>query len=65
LIIDLLEREGRHIEEGWVKDIPMGRKILNSRPFPLSSIFQESVDALRITLIFWVITAARSKFCES
>lgn len=25
LIIDLLEKEGTHIEEGWVKDIPMGR----------------------------------------
>jgi NAD(P)-dependent dehydrogenase (short-subunit alcohol dehydrogenase family) len=25
LIIDLLEKEGRHIEENWVKDIPMGR----------------------------------------
>ncbi|KAH8667395.1 short-chain dehydrogenase/reductase-like protein SDR [Tricladium varicosporioides] len=25
LIIDLLEREGNHIEEGWVKDVPMGR----------------------------------------
>jgi len=25
LIIDLLAREGRHIEHGWVKDIPMGR----------------------------------------
>ncbi|KAF4632508.1 hypothetical protein G7Y89_g5619 [Cudoniella acicularis] len=25
LIIDLLEREGKHIEENWVKDIPMGR----------------------------------------
>jgi NAD(P)-dependent dehydrogenase (short-subunit alcohol dehydrogenase family) len=25
LIIDLLAREGRHIEEGWVKDVPMGR----------------------------------------
>lgn len=25
LIIDLLEKEGKHIEEGWVKDIPLGR----------------------------------------
>ncbi len=25
LIVDLLAREGTHIEEGWVKDIPMGR----------------------------------------
>lgn len=25
LIIDLLAREGSHIEEGWVKDVPMGR----------------------------------------
>ncbi|KUJ07263.1 short-chain dehydrogenase/reductase-like protein SDR [Mollisia scopiformis] len=25
LIIDLLEKEGKHIEEGWVKDVPMGR----------------------------------------
>ena len=25
LIIELLEREGKHIEEGWVKDVPMGR----------------------------------------
>jgi Enoyl-(Acyl carrier protein) reductase len=25
LIIDLLAKEGRHIEEGWVKDVPMGR----------------------------------------
>lgn len=25
LIIDLLDKEGRHIEEGWIKDIPMGR----------------------------------------
>jgi NAD(P)-dependent dehydrogenase (short-subunit alcohol dehydrogenase family) len=25
LIIDLLAREGTHIEEGWVKDVPMGR----------------------------------------
>jgi NAD(P)-dependent dehydrogenase (short-subunit alcohol dehydrogenase family) len=25
LIIDLLEKEGKHIEENWVKDIPMGR----------------------------------------
>ena len=25
LIIDLLAKEGRHIEAGWVKDIPMGR----------------------------------------
>lgn len=25
LIIDLLAREGRHIEDGWVKDVPMGR----------------------------------------
>jgi hypothetical protein len=25
LIIDLLAREGTHIEEGWVRDIPMGR----------------------------------------
>ncbi|KAF7896688.1 uncharacterized protein EAF01_009091 [Botrytis porri] len=25
LIIDLLEKEGKHIEEDWVKDIPMGR----------------------------------------
>jgi NAD(P)-dependent dehydrogenase (short-subunit alcohol dehydrogenase family) len=25
LIIDLLAKEGRHIEDGWVKDVPMGR----------------------------------------
>ncbi|KAM3071754.1 hypothetical protein ACMFMG_009620 [Clarireedia jacksonii] len=25
LIIDLLAKEGKHIEENWVKDIPMGR----------------------------------------
>jgi len=25
LIIDLLAKEGQHIEEGWVKDVPMGR----------------------------------------
>jgi NAD(P)-dependent dehydrogenase (short-subunit alcohol dehydrogenase family) len=25
LIIDLLAKEGRHIEEGWVRDVPMGR----------------------------------------
>lgn len=25
LIIDLLEKEGKHIEQGWVKDIPLGR----------------------------------------
>lgn len=25
LIVDLLAREGSHIEEGWVKDVPMGR----------------------------------------
>lgn len=25
LIINLLAKEGRHIEEGWVKDVPMGR----------------------------------------
>lgn len=25
LIIDLLEKEGKHIEEVWVKDVPMGR----------------------------------------
>lgn len=25
LIIDLLEKEGKHIEEGWIKDVPMGR----------------------------------------
>lgn len=25
LIINLLEKEGKHIEENWVKDIPMGR----------------------------------------
>ncbi len=25
LIINLLAKEGRHIEAGWVKDIPMGR----------------------------------------
>jgi len=25
LIIDLLEKEGKHIEEEWIKDIPMGR----------------------------------------
>jgi hypothetical protein len=25
LIIDLLAREGPHIEEGWVKNIPLGR----------------------------------------
>lgn len=25
LIIDLLEKEGKHIEAGWVKDIPLGR----------------------------------------
>lgn len=25
LIINLLEKEGTHIEEGWVKDVPMGR----------------------------------------
>ncbi|CZR58452.1 related to D-arabinitol 2-dehydrogenase [Phialocephala subalpina] len=25
LIIDLLAKEGKHIEEGWVKDVPMGR----------------------------------------
>jgi len=25
LIIDLLAKEGRHIEKGWVKDVPMGR----------------------------------------
>jgi len=25
LIINLLAKEGKHIEEGWVKDIPMGR----------------------------------------
>ncbi|EPE24280.1 NAD(P)-binding Rossmann-fold containing protein [Glarea lozoyensis ATCC 20868] len=25
LIIDLLEKEGKHIEENWVKDIPLGR----------------------------------------
>jgi NAD(P)-dependent dehydrogenase (short-subunit alcohol dehydrogenase family) len=25
LIIDLLAKEGRHIESGWLKDVPMGR----------------------------------------
>jgi NAD(P)-dependent dehydrogenase (short-subunit alcohol dehydrogenase family) len=25
LIIDLLAKEGKHIEDNWVKDIPMGR----------------------------------------
>ena len=25
LIINLLAKEGRHIEDGWVKDVPMGR----------------------------------------
>ena len=25
LIVNLLKREGKHIEENWVKDIPMGR----------------------------------------
>jgi len=25
LIVNLLEKEGKHIEENWVKDIPMGR----------------------------------------
>jgi NAD(P)-dependent dehydrogenase (short-subunit alcohol dehydrogenase family) len=25
LIIDLLDHEGKHIEDNWVKDIPMGR----------------------------------------
>jgi NAD(P)-dependent dehydrogenase (short-subunit alcohol dehydrogenase family) len=25
LIKELLEKEGRHIEENWVKDIPLGR----------------------------------------
>jgi len=25
LIINLLAKEGKHIEENWVKDIPMGR----------------------------------------
>jgi len=25
LIINLLAHEGKHIEEGWVKDIPVGR----------------------------------------
>ena len=25
LIIDLLAKEGRHIEDNWVKDVPMGR----------------------------------------
>lgn len=25
LIADLLAKEGRHIEDNWVKDIPMGR----------------------------------------
>lgn len=25
LIIDLLAKEGRHIEDGWLKDVPMGR----------------------------------------
>lgn len=25
LIIDLLAKEGTHIEDNWVKDIPMGR----------------------------------------
>ncbi|KAI9050423.1 hypothetical protein LZ554_005588 [Drepanopeziza brunnea f. sp. 'monogermtubi'] len=25
LIRDLLEKQGKHIEEGWVKDVPMGR----------------------------------------
>lgn len=25
LIVELLKREGSHIEENWVKDIPMGR----------------------------------------
>lgn len=25
LIIDLLEKEGKHMEEAWVKDVPMGR----------------------------------------
>ena len=25
LIIDLLAKEGRHIEEAWIKDVPMGR----------------------------------------
>jgi NAD(P)-dependent dehydrogenase (short-subunit alcohol dehydrogenase family) len=25
LIIDLLAKEGRHIEDGWLNDIPMGR----------------------------------------
>jgi hypothetical protein len=32
LIIDLLAKEGRHIEAGWVKDIPMGRL---ARPYEL------------------------------
>jgi NAD(P)-dependent dehydrogenase (short-subunit alcohol dehydrogenase family) len=25
LIIDLLAKEGKHIEDNWVKDVPMGR----------------------------------------
>lgn len=25
LIIDLLAKEGNHIEDNWVKDVPMGR----------------------------------------
>ena len=25
LIIDLLAKEGRHIEEAWIKDVPLGR----------------------------------------
>jgi sorbose reductase len=25
LIVELLKKEGSHIEENWVKDIPMGR----------------------------------------